>query len=56
MMPTSTTLPITDSTIVRVLGAELHAGNEGEKVISSGVSVSVSWVRIPGLNALDGSH
>lgn len=54
MMPTSTTLPITDNTIVRVLGTELHAGNEGEKVISS--AVNVSWVRIPGLNDLDGSH
>lgn len=34
MMPISTTLPITASTMVTALGAELQAGSEGEKIIS----------------------
>lgn len=31
MVPISTTLPMTASTMVTALGAELHAGKEGEK-------------------------
>lgn len=54
MMPISTTLPITASTMVTALGAELQAGSEGEKLISSGVSVS--QIRISGCNNLDCSH
>jgi len=54
MMPISTTLPITASTMVTALGAELHAGNEGKKEISSGASVS--WIRILRCNDLDCSH
>lgn len=54
MMPISTTLPITASTMVTALGAELQAGSEGEKLISSGVSVS--QIRILGCNNLDCSH
>lgn len=40
MVPISTTLPMTASTMVTALGAELHAGKEGEKKISSGAGVS----------------
>lgn len=54
MMPISTTLPITASTMVTALGAELHAGNKEEKVISSGASVS--RIKILGCNDLDHSH
>lgn len=40
MVPISTTLPMTASTMVTALGAELHAGKEGGEEISSGAGAS----------------